>query len=175
MDAPAEKGSHGEHHRAGTKLEPHLRAHAGDAFAIGAGFQNQVVDRLLEQVQVRLCLHRLAHGGLIQQPVRLGSGGAHGRSLAPIEDAEMDTRAIGRPRHQAAEGVDLLHQVALADTADRRVAAHLADGLDVVRQQQRARAAACRRQGRLGAGMAAAHHDHVILPFCQHGSNYLRS
>jgi type IV pilus assembly protein PilO len=39
-------------------------------------------------------------------------------------------------RHQAAEGVDLLDQMALADTADGRVARHLAQGLDVLRQQK---------------------------------------
>jgi hypothetical protein len=40
-------------------------------------------------------------------------------------------------RHRAAQRVDLLDQMALADAADRRVAAHLAERLDVVRQQQR--------------------------------------
>ena len=49
--------------------------------------------------------------------------------------------------------------MALADTADGRVAAHLTDGFDLVRQQQGARTHARSRQRGLGAGMAAANDD----------------
>ena len=52
--------------------------------------------------------------------------------------------------------------MALADTADRRIAAHHADRLDVVGQQQRARAGARRRERGLGTGMAAADDDDVV-------------
>ena len=45
--------------------------------------------------------------------------------------------------------------MALADAADGRVAAHRAHGLDVVGQQQRARAGARGRERRLGAGALA--------------------
>ena len=38
-------------------------------------------------------------------------------------------------RHGAAQRVNLLHQMALADAADGRVAAHLAEGLDIVSEQ----------------------------------------
>ena len=55
-----------------------------------------------------------------------------------------------------------LDQVALADAADRRIAAHRADGLDVVRQQQRARTGTRGRERGFGAGVAAADHDHVV-------------
>ena len=64
-------------------------------------------------------------------------------------------------RHRAAQRVDFLDQVPLADAADRRVARHLAQRLDVVRQEQRAPAHARRRERGLGAGMAAADDDHV--------------
>ena len=74
------------------------------------------------------------------------------------------------PRHGAAERVDLLDQVALADAADGRVAAHLPERLDVVRQQQRAAPHARGGQRRFGAGMAAADHDHVELGLKAHHS-----
>jgi len=51
----------------------------------------------------------------------------------------------------------------------RGVAAHLAQGLDVVRQQQRLAAHARRRQRRLGAGMATADDDHVKVLWVKHG------
>ena len=68
--------------------------------------------------------------------------------------------SIGRARHGAAERVDLLDQMTLADAADRGVAAHLPQRLDVVREQQRARPLARGQRG-LGAGMAAADDDYI--------------
>ena len=65
-------------------------------------------------------------------------------------------------RHRAAQRVDLLDQMALADAADRGIAGHLAERLDVVGQQQRARAHARGGQRGLGAGVAAADDDDVV-------------
>jgi hypothetical protein len=64
-------------------------------------------------------------------------------------------------RHGAAERIDFLDQVALADAADRRVAAHRADGFDVVGEQQGARTGARGRERGFGAGVATADHDYV--------------
>src|SRR3546814_7981402 len=44
------------------------------------------------------------------------------RSLRCVQDAELDAGTIRGVRHQAAEGVDLLDQVTLADAADRWIA-----------------------------------------------------
>ena len=65
-------------------------------------------------------------------------------------------------RHGAAERIDLAHQMALADAADRRVAAHLADRFDAVAEQQGTRAAARSGKRGFGAGVAATDHDHVV-------------
>ena len=81
-------------------------------------------------------LHRLA----IELAVGLGARPAHGRALAAVEQAELDAGRIRDPAHQAVQRIDLAHQMALADPADRGIAGHLADGLELVRQQQRARA-----------------------------------
>ena len=112
-------------------------------------------------MQVGLVLEHVADGGLVQGAVRLGAGGAHGRALAGVEHPELDARVIRGQTHGAAQRVDLLDQVALADTADGGVAGHLAEGLDVVRQQQGITPHARRGEGRLGARMAAADHDDV--------------
>ena len=53
--------------------------------------------------------------------------------------------------HRAAQGVDLADDLALGDATDRRVAAHLADGVAVHRQQGGAQAHPRRRQRRLDA------------------------
>ena len=67
-----------------------------------------------------------ADGALVQLPVGLRARGAHRRSLAGIQGAELDAGAVGRQRHRAAQRIDLLDQMALADAADGRIAAHLA-------------------------------------------------
>ena len=46
---------------------------------------------------------------------------------------------VDRDRHRAAERVDLLDEMPLADAADRRVARHLAQRFDVVREHERPR------------------------------------
>ena len=63
--------------------------------------------------------------------------------------------------HQTVEGVDLAHEMTLADPADRRIARHLADGLDPVGQQQGACADARGRGRGLAAGVSAADDDDI--------------
>ena len=159
VDAPVQKGAGRQHHRAAAEGDAHLRDGADHVPAL----QQQVVHRLLEQPQVRLVLQPAADGGLVQHAVGLRPGGAHRRALAAVEDAELDARLVGGQRHGAAQGIDLLHQVALADAADAGVAAHRAQGFDVVRQQQRLRAHARGGQRRLGAGVAATDDDDVEM------------
>ena len=132
--------------------------------------QDEVGDLLLEEPQVRLRLEQPADGALVELAVGLRAGGAHRRSLAGIQGAKLDARLVRRQRHGAAERIDFLDQMALADAADGRVAAHLPERLDVVGEQQRAPAHARGRERRLGAGMAAADHDHVEFGLKAHHS-----
>ena len=141
------------------KLDAAQRHAADDAVIC----QAQVGDLLLKQPQVRLRLESPAHRALVELAVRLRARRAHRRSLARVEGAKLDARRIGGERHDAAERIDLLDEVALADAADRGVAAHLAESLDVVREQERAPAHAGGRERRLGAGVPASHHDDVEL------------
>ena len=70
-------------------------------------------------------------------------------------------RPIDRSRHRAAQRIDFVGQVALADPADRRVAAHLPERFDVLRNEQRARARARGGQRGFRAGVSAANYDYV--------------
>ena len=140
---------------------PDLRDGAGHAVDAVHRLDRQVVDRLLEQPEVWLVLETMADGRLVENAIGLRARGTHGRSLRPVEDAELDARLVGGCRHRAAQCIDLLDQVALADAADRRIAAHLAQRFDVVRQQQRGAAHAGGGERGLGTGMAAADHDDV--------------
>ncbi|MNT42096.1 hypothetical protein D3C72_1784960 [compost metagenome] len=157
MDKSAEEGAGGEHHGFREEAQPHLGHDAFDLVVL----DDQVVAGLLEYPQVRLVLEDFANGGLIENSVRLGAGGAYGRAFAAVQHTELDAAEVGGGRHGAAQGVDLLDQVALADAADGRVAAHLPEGFHIVGQQQGLHAHACGRERGLGAGVAAADDDHV--------------
>jgi hypothetical protein len=114
-----------------------------------------------ENREIGLVLDPAPDRRFVQHTVGLGTCCAHGRALARIERAELDARLIGGERHRAAEGVDFTHEVSLADAADRRVARHLAQRLDIVGQQQRRATRARARQRRLGARVATADHNDV--------------
>ena len=86
-------------------------------------------------------------------------------TLGAVEQAELDAGGVGDAAHQAVEGIDLAHEVALAEAADGRIAGHLADGGEGVGDERRTRAHARSRGRGLAAGMAAAHNDHVELGF----------
>src|SRR6184192_2458274 len=89
--------------------------------------------------------------------------GPHGRSLGAIEHPELNGRAIGGPPHDAAERVDLPRHGTLRDSADGGIAGHLADGVEVGGEQERLGAEAGGHDGSLAAGVAGAHHDHVVV------------
>ena len=84
-----------------------------------------------------------------------------GRALRAVQHPELDAGHVGQAAHDAVQRVDLPDQVALAQAADGRVAAHLADGLELVGEQERARAEARRRGRRLAARVSPADDDHI--------------
>ena len=159
VDQPRQERAGRQHHRARCEAHADLRHGAGHAIAV----EHQIVDRLLENAQVRLVLEPRADRLPIQHAVGLRARRAHRGPFARVEDPELDAGFVRGGRHRAAQRIDLLDQVAFADAADRRVARHLPQRFDVVRQQQRRAAHARAGQRRLGAGMAAADDDYIIF------------
>ncbi len=161
VDLAVQERAGRQHDGAPAERDARLRDRAGHAVGAVHRLDHQVVHGLLEQPQVGLILQPMPNRGLVENAICLRARGAHRRPLGPVEDAELNPRFVRRSRHRPAQRIDLLHQMALADPADRRVAAHLPQRLDVVCQQQRRAAHARRGQCGLGAGMAAADHDDV--------------
>ncbi len=159
MDLATQKSAYRKDDRTRSELETHRGDDAGNA----AVFDPEVGDFGLEQRQVRLVLDDQADRFLIESAVGLRSRRTNGRALAGIERAELDAGTVDRARHRTAQRIDFTDEVPLADTADRRVAAHLSQGLDALRDEQSACTASCRGERGLGAGMAATHHDHVEI------------
>ncbi len=155
MDQSGQEGSGREDDCVRLEDQPDLRDRAGHAVAL----HEQVVDRLLEQRQVRLGFEAPADRRLVKDAIGLRAGCAHGRTLARVQRPELDPGLVGGDRHRPAERVHLLDEVALADAPDRGVAGHLAERLDAVRQQQRLAAHPCGGERCLGAGVATADDD----------------
>ena len=152
-----QKSARCQHYRLGTKANTHLRHRAHHPVA----FHHQVVHSLLKQPQVGLVFQHAANGGFVQHPVGLRPRGAHGRAFAAIENAKLDAAFVRGQRHRAAQCVHFFDQMALANAANRRVAAHLAQGFYVVGQQQGFAAHAGSSQRGFGARVPATDDDHV--------------
>ena len=103
------------------------------------------------------CTDRLT----IQDPIRLCPRCTNSRAFAGIKSPELDTCPICGLAHDSAEGIYLLDDVPLTDTADRGIAGHLTDRFDGVRHQQRPGAGSRSRQRSLGPGMTAADDNYI--------------
>ncbi len=158
MDQAGEESARREHYGARGELEPDLGHDADDAVAV----EQQIVHRLLKDLEVGLVLQPAAYGASIQNAIGLRARGAHRRSLARVEDAKLDARLVRRRGHGAAQRVDFLDEMPLADAADRRVARHLPQGLDAVGEEQGAAAQPGAGERRLGAGVATTDNNYII-------------
>ena len=111
--------------------------------------------------QVRRSGDEGLHGAPVELAVGLGARSLDGRTLAAVEDAELDAGQIGGAAHDPVQGVDLPHQMALAQAADRRIAGHFADCREPV-GDERGPGARARRRGRgLAARVPAPDHNDV--------------
>jgi hypothetical protein len=158
MHAPVQEGTGGQHDRTRHEADADLRHHAGNTLAL----HDEVGRSLLEQIEIGLIFKTASYRRLVENTVRLRPRRAHGRPLARIEGSELDSGLVRGQRHGPAKCIDFLHQMPLADAADRRIARHLTQRFDVVRQQQRTRTGARGNQRGFGTGMAATDDDHVV-------------
>ena len=159
MDQATQERACRQDHAAGADFRARFRDHAGTRPAC---IQNDVRNRIGADFEPGLLGQQVLNGLPVQLAVGLGARSAHRRALGEVEGAELDTAPVDGPAHDAVQRIDLADQMALAQSADRRIARHLADRLDPGREQKGARAhprGCCRG---LTAGMATAHHDHVV-------------
>lgn len=132
VDKSAEKRAGGQYHGIGEETQTHL----GDDTAYLFLLDDQVIGGLLKYPQVRLVFEDFADSGLVENTVGLRTGRPYRRAFAAVQYAELDAALVGGHGHRAAEGIDFLDQMALADATDSRVATHGTEGFHVMRQQQ---------------------------------------
>ena len=112
-----------------------------------------------------LVLEHAANCGAIQLPVSLRARRSYCRPLARIERAKLNAGMINRHCHRATQRIDLFRKMALADSADRRVAAHLPERIDALRNQKSSRTHPRGSQRGFRTGVTATDHYDVIS-FC---------
>ena len=100
--------------------------------------------------------------------IRLNAFGMHRRAFAQIERAALHRHAVGGSAHFAAERVDLKDEVPLSGTADRWIAGHISDGIEVDREQRRIEAETRTGKRRLDARVSRA--DDTDVGFVFHKS-----
>ena len=94
-------------------------------------------------------------------PIGLCPRCAYCRALACIQGTKLDAGPVDGPSHSAPECIDFPGQVSLADAADRRVAAHLTQRSDFLRNEQGPRTRARGSKGCFRTCMATANDDDI--------------
>ena len=116
----------------------------------------------LQKIEVRFSLDQRLHPELVRLFVTLRPGGPHARTFVAVQRSELDSGGIGVEAHHAAQGINLPHHVTLGQSADRRVARHLPNGIQILGQHQRSTTQARRGHRGLDAGMTPADHQHLV-------------
>lgn len=159
MDEAPEKGTGGQDNAAAREMMSLDGPHRANAVAA-----HVQPDRLaLKEAQVGLACASGAHEILIDLLVALRARRPDRRPFALIQHSELNAREIRGHSHRASERIDLAHQVTLADSADRGVAAHLSDGRSIHGEQKRAALHPRGGKGGFDAGVPCADHDHIKI------------
>ena len=114
MDTTRQERSRGQNYRTRPETQPDLGDNTNDPVTL----DQQIIDGLLEQGEIRLILQSRADGLPIQHPVCLGAGGPDGRAFASIEDAELDSSFVDGFCHGPAKRIYLLDQMTFSNTAN---------------------------------------------------------
>jgi hypothetical protein len=164
MHQGLQEGPRGEDHGRGAKYG--VAADANTLYARRSSrrrLDHQVLDNFLPQVQVHLVFDNAFDFLLIAFLIGLRAGPMHGRPLAAVQQPELQPGRVDRSPHCAAERIDLADNLPLAHSADRRIAAHLADGIQAGGQQRGFCSHPRSRQSGFGSGVSRSDDNDIIL------------
>ena len=133
MQQPAQKCARRDHHRSSRNRKTIISFYSAYGFAIHRHF---VYGRLL-QLKVLRPLQPRFHSELIRFLVALDSWRTNRRALCPVQHPKLNSRSVGIEPHRPAKRVDLADNMPFGQSADRRIARHLANRVQVLGQKQR--------------------------------------
>ena len=122
-----------------------------------------VVDNLLSQIEVWLIFNGVLDPLLIALLIGLGARAVHRGALSQIEHSKLDARRVDSLAHESAKSIDFANQMPFGHATNRWVAAHLADGVEVGREQSSACSEPCGSRRCFGSSVACAHDDDVVF------------
>jgi hypothetical protein len=146
-----------QHDRATIKLYTEFCLDSGDP----PPFEDQVASGLLKQGQIRLVLKPFANGISVKHAICLGARCPNSGALACIQYSKLYPCLIGRLSHCAPKSINFPDKMSLADASDGRIAGHLSQSFDIVRQKQCLAASASRGQRSFGACVTATNYNDV--------------
>src|SRR2546430_1637095 len=132
VNAATQEGPRRDHDRA---RREHSAVGCRDARRLRS-LDYEAAHRALCQLEVREALKQRTNRAPVQRAIALGARRPHRWSLRAVEHAKLDRRAVGGAAHDTAERVELAHYGALRDAADGGIAAQLADGVEVRREEE---------------------------------------
>ncbi len=135
---------------------------AADSRTIVDRFGEQVLDQFLSKIDVGTMFDSAFDFDLIGFLVGLGSRAVHGRAFANIEHPELNSGCIDHFAHQPAECIDLANDLPFGHSTNRRIAAHLAHGIQVGGQKGNFGADPSGSEGGFGTCMASPDHNDVV-------------
>jgi hypothetical protein len=159
MDETAEESPGGDDYCPACVEDPALIDDAADTPA----FDNERLHQTLKEVKMFLLFKDGLHSETVELLVALEACGLDGRSFGSVEEAEVDGSPVGNPAHLTTQGVDLLDELTLGETAYRRIAGHQGNGVEVDIEQERLTTHTRCRKGSLAACVAAPDNDHIIF------------
>ena len=169
LDAPAlGLGQPGVHHG---RQKRSGRQHDGARGQLGpvrqpdpvhaVGVTQEVLDGAHDQLEPWEPSHPLGDRLAIAVAIGLRARRLDRVALAGVQQAELNSGLVDRLAHPTAQGVDLPRELALAEPADRRVAAHFADAVRPERHQRGSGSELAGGARGLGTGVARPDDDHV--------------
>jgi len=127
------------------------------------GFVQKFGGLPLFDVEVFLSLANPFEAELVGLLVTLRPRRLDARSLRPVQHPELNPGGVGVNPHRTAERVNLPDDMTLCQPADRGVARHLPNGIQVLAEQEGLGSKTSRRQSRFNAGVSGADHDHTVF------------
>jgi hypothetical protein len=157
MNEPIQKSSGRDHNGVRSKTATIFQHDPSESSLI----EHKIDDFSLPQMEIRGRFKRAPHLGAIAHAIRLCPWGLNRRPPRAVEQTKLDSSAVDDATHDAAERVNLADEMTFRDPANRRIARHLADEVEVQSDQPGFRAESRRGRRRLTTRMAGADHDYI--------------
>src|SRR6185295_15924924 len=158
-----QKGSRRQYHRARRNAASIEQLDTGDSIAVEKNLGNfSLLDEKIWSV-----FQRESHNNAVLRLILLCPRRPNGRATPRVQQSKLNSAFIRDQAHDAAECVNLAHQMTLGNSAHCRIARHLRNQIRVHRVQSRTQSHARRLMRRLTTGMTCPD-NYDVISFIKH-------